>query len=169
MTLTLAHVWGTPIKGRCSAIATQSDCCWPVALCPTLCDPVDCMQHARPPCPLPSPRVCPNSCPLNQLCHPAISSSVTLFFCLQSFPASGSFLMTWLFTSGGQRIRASASVLPMNIQGWFSLGLTGLISLLSKGLSGVFSSATVRKHQFFSTQPSLCSSSHIHAWLLERP
>ena len=84
--------------------------------------------------------------------------------CLQSFPASGSFLMSWLFVSGGQSTEASdsASVLPMNIQGWFPLGLTGLISLLSKGLSRVFSSTTVQKHQLFTTQPSLWSNSHIH-------
>ena len=91
--------------------------------------------------------------------------------CPQSLPASGSFPMSWLFTSGGQNIgaSASASVIPMNIQGWFPIGLTGLISLLSKGLSSVFSNTTVWKHQFFSTQPSLWSNSHIHTWLLEKP
>ena len=99
------------------------------------------------------------------------SYSVTLFFCLQSFLASGSFPMSCLFISGGQSISASASasVLTMNIQGWFPLGLTGLISLLSKGLSRVFSRTIVQKHQFFGTQPSLWSNSHIHTWLLERP
>ena len=96
------------------------------------------LQHARPPCPSPSPGVCSNSCPLSQWCHPATSSSVIPFSsCLQSFPASRSFPMSWLFTSGSQSIRASASVLPMNIQGWFPLRLTGLISLLSKGLSSI--------------------------------
>ena len=93
-----------------------------------------------------------------------ISSSATPFFCLQSFPASGSFPVSWLFASGGQSIGVSAlaSVLPVNIQGWFPLGLTGLISLQSKGLSRVFSNTTIQRHQFFSAQPSLWSSSHIH-------
>ena len=96
------------------------------------------LQHARPPCPSPIPGDYPNSCPLSQWCHPTISSSVVPFSsCLQSFPASGSFLMSQLFTSGGQRIgvSASTSVLPMNIQDWFPLGWTGWISLQSKGLS----------------------------------
>ena len=128
------------------------------------------LQHARLPCPLPSPRVCSNSCPLSQWCHPTISPSVIPYTsCLQSFRASESFLMTQLFTSGGQSIGASAtaSVLPMNIQGWFPLGLTVLISLQPKGLSRIFSNTTVWKNQFFSTQPSLWSNSHIHSWLLE--
>jgi len=104
--------------------------------CPNLCDPVDCSLPGF--CPSPYPRVCPRFCPLNQWCHPAISSSVTLFFSsLQSFPVSGSFPVNWLFASGGQSIGASASVLPMRIQGWFSLRLTSLISLQSKGLSRV--------------------------------
>ena len=118
----------------------------------------------------PSPRACSNSCSLSWWCHPTITFSVIPFSsCLQSFPASGSFLMSQLFTSGGQSIRASASasVLPMNIQDWFSLGLTGLISLLFKGLSGVFS--TVWKHQFFGALPFLLSSSPIHTWPLEKP
>ena len=109
------------------------------------------LQHARPPCLSPSLWVCPSSCPLNGWCHPTISSSVTLvFFCLQSFPASGSFPMIQLFAWGGWSIGASAlaSVLPASIQGWFPLGLTGLISLFSKGLSRTFSSTTVQKHQF---------------------
>ena len=109
-----------------------------------------------------------NSCPLSQWCYPTISSSVAQFFsCPQSFPASGSFQMSRLFTSDGQRIgaSASASVLPVNIQGWFPLGLTGLISLWSKGLSRVFSNTTVQKHQFFSSLSSLWSNSHIHVWL----
>ena len=100
------------------------------------------LQHVRPPCPSPSPRVCPSSCPLNQWCHPTIWSSVTLFsFYLRSFPASGSFPVSQLFASGGQRtgVSASTSVLPKSIQGWFPLRLTGLISLLYKGLSRVFS------------------------------
>ena len=103
--------------------------------------------------------------------HPTISSSVVPFSCLQSFPASESFPMSWLFASGGQSIgaSASASVLPMNIQDWFPLGLTALISLLSKGLSSVFSNTTARKHQFSGVQPSLWSSSHIRTWLLEKP
>ena len=100
-------------------------------------------------CPSLSPGVCSNSCPLSQWRHPTISSSVAPFSCLQSFPASESFPMSQLFTSGGQNIGASASILPMNIQGWFPLGLTGLISLLSKGLSKVFSNTTVQKHHFF--------------------
>ena len=117
-------------------------------------------QHARLPCPSPSSWICSNSCPLSQWCHPTISSSVPFSSCPRSFPASGSFPMIWLFTSGGRSIGASAlaSVHSMNIHGWFPLGWTGLISLLSKGLSRVFSSTTVRKHQFFGTQPSLCSS-----------
>ena len=108
-------------------------------------------------CPSPTPGVCSNSCPSSWWCHPTISSSVIPFSCLQSFPASGSFQMSYLFTSGGQSIgvSASASVLPMNIQDWFSLGLTGWISSQSKGLSRVFSNITVQKHQFFSAQLSL--------------
>ena len=129
------------------------------------------LQHTRPPCPSPTPRVYPNSCPPRRWCHPTISSSVISFsFCPQSFPTSGSFPMNQLFASGGQSIGASAStpVLPMNIQGWFPLGLTGWISLQSKGLSRV-SNTTVQKHQFFGTQLSLWSNSHIHTWLLEKP
>ena len=127
------------------------------------------LQQDRLPCPSPSPRVCSNSCPLSQWCHPTISSSVVpISSHLQSFPASGSFPMSWLFPSGGQSIgaSASASVFPKNIQGWFPLGQTGLNSLHSKGLSRVFSSTTVQNHQFFGTQPSLWSNSHIHTWLL---
>ena len=109
------------------------------------------LEHARVPCPSLSPGVCSNSCPLSQWCHPTISSSVTPFSCPQSFPASVSFPVSLLFTSGGQMIGAStsASLLQMNIQDWVSLGLTALISLWSKGLSRVFSSSTVWKHQFF--------------------
>ena len=123
--------------------------------CPTLRP--NRLQHARPPCPSPTPRVYSNSCLLSRWCHSAISSSVIPFSSsLQSFPASGSFPVSQLFPLGGQSIRASASasVLPMNIQDWFPSGLTGLISLLSKGLSRVFSNTTVQKHQFFGTQPS---------------
>ena len=126
------------------------------------------LQHARIPCPSPSSGVCSNSC---QWCHPTTSSSVTPFSsCPQSFPESGSYQMSQLFISGGQSIgtSASASVLPMNIgliglniQDWFPLGLTGLISLLSKGLSKVLSSTTIWKHQFFGAQPSLWSNSQI--------
>ena len=113
------------------------------------------LQNARLPCPSLSPGVCSNSCTLSPQCYLTISSSATLFsFCLQSFPASGSFPMNWLFASGGQSIGVSASVLTTNIQGWFPLGLTGLIALLSKGFSRVFSSTTVWKHQFFSARPS---------------
>ena len=113
----------------------MSDSLWPHGL-----------QHARPPCPSPTPRVYSNSCPLSRWCHPTISSSVIPFSsCLQSFPASGSFLMSQLFASGSRSIGVSASapVLPMNIQDWFPLGWTGWISLLSKGLSRVFSNTTV--------------------------
>jgi len=116
------------------------------------------LQHARLPCPSPTPGPCSNSCSLSRWCHPTISSSVVPFSsCLQSFPASGSFLLSQFFALGGQRIGAStsASVLPMNIQDWFTLGLTGLISLQSKGLSRVFSNTTAQKHHFFSTQLSL--------------
>ena len=116
------------------------------------------LQHNRPSCPSLSSGVCLNSFPLNRCCHPTNSSSVVPFFsCLQSFPASSSFPMSQLFTSGSQSFGASASVLPMYIQGWFPLGLTGLISLLSKGLSRIFSSITVQKPQFFGAQPSLYS------------
>ena len=129
---------------RCCSVAKLCLILWPHRL-----------QHARLPCPSPSPWVCSNSCPLSRWCHPTISSSVAPFSsCLQSFPASGSFLMSWLFTSGGQSAGAlaSASVLPMTIQDWFPLGWTGLIFLLSKGLSRVFSSTTIWEYQFFSAQ-----------------
>ena len=115
-------------------------------------------QHARPPCPSPTPRIYPNSCPLGQWCHLTISFSVVPFSShLQSFPASGSFQMSQFFASGGKRIGVwgSASVLPVNTQDWLPLGWTGWISLQSKGLSRVFSNTTVQKHQFFGTQLSL--------------
>ena len=130
-------------------------CCSVTQSCLALCDPRNCSTPGFP-CPSPSPGACSNSCPSNEWCHPTISSSVTPFSsCPQSFPASGSFPMSQLFTSSSQSIEVSASVLPMNIQGWFPLGWTGLISLLSKGLSRVFST-TIQKHQFFDTQPFLC-------------
>ena len=125
------------------------------------------IQRSRLPCPSLSPGVCSYLCPLSWWCHPTISSSVIPFSsCSQSFPASGSFQMSQLFASGGQSIGASASALifSMNIQGWFPLGLTGLISLQSKGPSRVFSNTTVQKHQFFSTQPSFWSNSHFWPW-----
>ena len=127
------------------------------------------LQHARLPCPSPTPGAYPNSCPSRRWCHPSISSSVTPFSShLQSFPASGSFPRNQFFASDGQNIgvSASASVLPMNTQDWSPLGCTGWISLQSKGLSRVFFNTTVQKHQFFSTQLSLYSNSHIHTWLL---
>ena len=132
-------------------------------LCPTL------RPHGlqcRLPCPPPLPGACSNSCPLSRWHHPNNSSSVIPFFsCLQSFSVSR------LFTSGGQSIgaAASASVLLMNIQGRFSLGLIGLISFMSKGLSRIFSNTTVWKHHFFGTQSSLWSNSDIQTWLLEKP
>ena len=116
------------------------------------------LQHARPPCPSQTPRVHPDPCPLSRWCHPTISSSVIPFSsCPQSFPASGFSQMSQLFAWGGQSIgtSASTSVLPMNTQDWSPLGWTSWISLQSKGLSRVFSNATVQKHQFFGTQISL--------------
>ena len=130
------------------------------------------LQHTRPPCLSPTPGVYSNSRPVSHWWHPTISSSVIPFSpCLQSFQASGSFPMSQFFTSGRQSIgvSASVSVLPMSIQDWFPLGWTGWISLLSKGLSRVFSNTTVLKHQFFSAQLSLYSNSHIHTWLLGKP
>ena len=132
-----------------------SDSLWPHGL-----------QHARSPCPSPSPGVCPSSLPLHQWCLPAI-----FCFCPQSFPASGTFPLSELFTSDDQNtgVSAVASVLPMTIQGWFLLRLTGLISLLSKGLSEVFSSTTVRRHQLFCILPSFRPSSYNCTWSLGRP
>ena len=157
------ETWVSPLSCCCCCSVTKSSL--------TLCDPMDC-SITRLPCPSPSPTVCPGSCPLNLWCHPTIQSSVAFpSFCLQPFPASGSFPMNWLSASGGQSIgaSASASVLSTNIQGLFPLRLTGLISLKSKGPTRVFSSTAVRKHRFFSAQPSLWSNSHISTWLLERP
>ena len=130
------------------------------------------LQHTRLSYPSPTPRASSNSPSIKLVMHPTIlSSAVSFSSCLQSFPASKSFTVSQFFLSGGQSIGVSASisVLPMNIQDWFPLGLTGLISLQSRGLSRVFSNTTVQKHQFFSTQLSLWSNSHIHIWLLEKP
>ena len=141
--------------------SVMSDSLWPHGL-----------QHARPPCSSPTPRVYPNSCPLSWWCHPTISSSAVPFsYCPQSFPASESFQMSQLFASGGQSIGVSdsTSVLPINTQDWSPLGWTDWISLQFKGLSRVFSNTTVQKHQFFGTQLSLQSNSNIHTWPLEKP
>ena len=130
------------------------------------------LQHTRPPSPSPTPRVHPNSCPSSRWCHPAISSSVVPFSsCPQSLPASESFPMRQLLAWGGQSIGVSAlaSVLPMNSQDLSSLRWTGWISLQCKGLSRVFSNITVQKHQFFGTQLSSQSNSHIPTWPLEKP
>ena len=144
--------------------------CSVTQLCPTLCDPHG-LQHIRPPCPSPSPGVCPSSCSLHQWCHPAISSSDALFsFYPQSFPASGTFPMS-LFASDDQNTEASASasILSMIILGWIPLRLTILIFLLSKELTGVFSSTTVQRHQLFGVLPFLRSSSHNQSWPPGRP
>ena len=130
------------------------------------------LQYARPPCPSPTPRACSNSCPSNRWCHPAISSSVVPFSsCIQCFPASGSFPVSWVFVSGVKSIGVSAlaSVLAMNTQDWSPLEWTGWNSLQSKGLSRVFCSTTVQKHPFFGAQLSWWSNSHIHTWPLEKP
>ena len=129
-------------------------------------------HHARPPCPSPTPGVHSDSRPSSQWCHPAISSSVVLLSsCLQSLPASGSFPMSQLFAWGGQStgVSALASFLPKKSRGWSPSEWTGWISLQSKGLSRVFSNTTVQKHQFFGTQLSSQSNSHIRTWLLEKP
>ena len=130
------------------------------------------LQHARPPCPSPTPGAHPNSCASSRWCHPAISSSAIPFSsCPQSLPASESFPMSQLFTWDGQSIGVSAlaSFLPKNTQDWFPLGWTSWISLQSKGLSRVFSNTTVQKHQFFGTQLSSQSNFHICTWPLEKP
>ena len=129
------------------------------------------LQHARPPCPSPTPGVHTDPCPSSGWCHPTISSSVVPFTsCPQSFPASGPFQMSQLLAWGGQStgISASTSVLPMNPQDWSPLGWTGWISLQSKGLSGIFSNTTVQKHQFFGAQLSSQSNSHVYIWPLEK-
>ena len=136
------------VQFSCSVV---SDCSWSHRL-----------QHARPLCPSPTPRVYSNSCPLSWWCHPTISSSVICFsFHLQSFPESGAFPVSQFFTSGSQSfgVLASASVLTMNIQDWFPLGLTYLHTLHSSGLSRIFSSTAIWKHEFFGAQPSLWSNS----------
>ena len=146
------------------SIKISCDCCCSVSL------KLHGLQHARLPFPSLSPGVCSDSCPLSQWCYLTISSSVIPFSsCLQSFPTSGSFPVSHFFASGEENIWASVSAHPKNIQGWSPLGWTGLSSLQSKGLSRVFSSTTVWKHQFFSAQPSLWSNSHICTWLLEKP
>ena len=150
-----------------------SHCCVQLlSLNQTLWDPMHGLQHVRLPCPSLSPRVCSNSCPLCRWCHLTISSSVILLSCCrQSLPAAESFPVSWLSASGGHSIgvSASTSVLPMNIQSWFPLGLTGLIFLQFKGISRVFSNTTVQKHLFFGAQPSLWSNFYIHTSLLEKP
>ena len=136
--------------------SVMSDSLWPHEL-----------QHPRPPCPSPTPGVYSNSCPSSRWCHPAISSSVIPFSsCPQSLPASGSFPMSQLFAWGGQSIKvsASASVLPVNTQDWSALEWTGWFSLQSKGLSRVFSSTTVQKHQFFGAPLFSQSNFHIHTF-----
>ena len=141
--------------------SVMNDSCWPHE-----------SQHARPPCPSPTPGVYPNSCPSSWWCPPTMSSSVVPFSsCPQFLPASGSFPLSQLFTWGGQStgVSASASVLPMKTQDWSPLRWTGWISLQSKGLSRVFSNTTVQKHQFFGVQPSSQSNSHIHTWPQEKP
>ena len=148
-------------------ITTRTRCCIRICCCSVVSDSSrpHGLQHARLPCPSPTLGACSNSCPLSRWCWPTISSSVVPFSsCLQSFPTSESFTVSRLFTSGGQSIgsSASASVLPVNIQDWLPLELTGLISLKSKGLSRVFCNTTVQKHQFFSAQLSLWSNSYIH-------
>ena len=151
-------VWFSSVQ---FSLSVMSDSLWPHGL-----------QHARSPCLSPTPGVYSNSCPLSRWCHPTILSSVIPFSShLQSFPPSESFQMSLLFASGGQSIgvSASTSVLPMNTQDWSPLGWISWISLQSKGLSRVFSNTTVQKHQFFGTQPSSQSNSHIHTWILEKP
>ena len=128
------------------------------------------LQHPRPPCLSTTPGVYSNSCPLSQWCHATILSSVDPLLLLPTIPPSiRVFQMSQLFASGGQSIGASASLLPMNIQGWFCLGLTSLISLQSKGLSRILSNTTVQKYQFFGAHLSLWSNSHSRTWLLGKP
>ena len=152
--------WAALISSAQFSHSVTSNSLWPHEL-----------QHARPPCPSPTPGVHSNSCPLSQWCYPAILSSVIPFSsCPQILPASGSFPMSQVLTWGSQSIGVSASpsVLPMNTQDWPPLWWTCWISLQSKGLSGVFSSTTVQKHQLFSAQLSSQSNSHIHTWPLEK-
>ena len=162
--LKISHILKSP-----RSLVMRNSCCSVAQSCPTLCDPMDCSTTGFPV--LHCPTVCSeSSCPLSWWSHQTVSFSVFSFSsCLQPFSVSASFLMSQPFTSSGQSIgtSASASVLPMNIQDWFPLGWTGLISLLSKGLWRVFYNTTVQKHQFFGAQLSLWSNSHIRAWLLE--
>ena len=154
----LSSVQFSSVHFSCSVM---SDSLWPHGL-----------QYARLPCPSPAPEPCTDSCPSSRWCYSIISSSVVPFSsCLQSFPASWSFPTSQFFASGSQSIGASvsASVLAINIQDWFPLGLTGSISLLSKELSRVFSSTIIEKHEFFSAHPSLWSNSHICTRLLGKP
>ena len=148
------NLWQADLTSK--KIHPKACCCSVVVLCPIL-QPHG-LQHTRLLCPSLYPGVCSNSCPLNWWCHPTILSSVIFFSsCPQSFPTWESFPMSWLCASGGQNTGVSvsaSSVLPMNIQDWFPLGFTGLLSLLSKGLSRVFSSTAVQKHQFSDAQPS---------------
>ena len=159
--------WNGHISWRTQIVST-----WKI---PNLNQSVQSLSRVRlfatwwPPCPSPAPRVHPNPCPLNRWCHPTISSSVVPFSCLLSFPSSVSFPRSQFSASGGQSIGVSALASVLPIQDWFPLALTGLISLQFKGLSRVFSNTTVQKHQFFGTQPSLWSNSHVRAWLLEKP
>ena len=150
---------GTQFSSVQFSRSVVSDSLWPHGL-----------QYIRLPCPSPTPRACSNSSPSSRWCHPTIPSPVIPFFCLQSFPASGAFLSSQFFASGGQCIgvSASASVLPVKIQDWFPLGLTGLNSFQSKGLSRLFSNSTVQKLEFFGVQLSLWFNSHIDTWLLEK-
>ena len=147
----------------------QSPCCCSVdKLCLTLCDPMDCQPSLS--FPISQSLIKFMFIELVMLSNHLLLCCPFLFFCHQSFPASGSFSMNWLLASGGQSTGASAlsSILPLNNQDWFPLGLTGLISLLSTGLSRVFSCTTIQKHQFFSAQPTLWSNSHICTWLLKK-
>ena len=151
------------IKPEQASKVSHCCCCSVAQSCPTFCKPMNCSMPGFPilHCLL---GVCSNSCPLSRWCHSTISYSVIPFSCLQSFLASGSFPVSWLSASGGQSIGASAPVFPT-----YTLRLTGLISLESKGLSRAFSNTTVQKHQFFGAQASLWSNSHIQKWLLEKP
>ena len=144
-------------------------CCSVPQSCLILCEPMDCSKPGFPVLHY-LPGVCSNSCPLSQWCHPTISSSVTPFSsCPQSFPASGSFPVSWLSASGGQLLELQYQSFQWIFRVDFFLGLTGLIIMLFKGLSRVFTSITIQKHQFLGTQPSLWPNSHICTWLLEKP
>ena len=169
---TIPNLWFStysPLERRCEFPNRLLCCCSVTQLCSTLCDPMACSIPGFPV--LHYFLEFSQAHILSQWCHPTISSSAAPFSCPQSFPASEPFPMSQLFASGGQSIEASASasILPMSTQGWFPLGLIGLISLQPKGLSRVFSSTPIRKHHFSSTQPSIWSTSHICTWLLEKP